>query len=104
MRGRVLGARRQERGDEELKWILGLLGRDPLHRRHLEPVNGVAEGAHHLVDDARGRRHGTGVSGGCPPRTARTLRTARSAIAVRVSVVPLAMCGASSTFSSGSKS
>src|SRR6185436_12446012 len=46
-------------------------------------------------------RH-TGVSGGSPFSTARTLLAARSAIAVRVSRVALPRCGASTTFSSDS--
>ena len=46
----------------------------------------------------------TGVTGGWPSSTASTFETARSAIAVRVSVVALARCGISITFSSASRS
>ena len=53
----------------------------------------------------RGCAHGaTGVSGGSPDSTATTLRAARSAIAVRVSLVALPRWGDSSTFSSASRS
>src|SRR5439155_2255974 len=44
--------------------------------------------------------YGIGVTGGLPVRTLTTLRAARSYIAVRVSVVALARCGTSTTFSS----
>src|SRR5581483_3009951 len=48
--------------------------------------------------------HGTGVIGVRPLRTASTLSAARSAIAVRVSVVALPRCGSNSTLSSFSRS
>ncbi len=47
---------------------------------------------------------GPASTGARPCRTASTFSTARSAIAVRVSVVPLARCGTSRTFSSPSRS
>src|SRR5437667_219026 len=60
----------------------------------------VAPGA----PSSEARRQDTGVIGGCPSRTATQLRTARVAIAMRVSREALAMCGASTTFWSGTRS
>src|SRR5947209_1353385 len=60
----------------------------------------VAPGA----PSSEARRQDTGVIGGCPSRTATQLRTARVAIATRVSREALAMCGASATCWSGTRS
>jgi hypothetical protein len=49
VRGRVLGARRQQRRDEDLKGILGLGLGDLLNRRQLHAGNGECERAHHAL-------------------------------------------------------
>src|SRR3989441_12884951 len=64
------------------------------------PISAVAPGA----PSSEARRQDMGVIGGCPSRTATQLRTARVAIAMRVSREALAMCGASTTFWSGTRS
>ena len=121
--GGVLRARRQQRGDEHLERVVLLRLGDLLDRRQLHAVDLPGQGPQHPLDQRRlgttgaggaagarpggrhGREaHGTGVTGGCPASTASTLDTARSAIAVRVSVVALARCGMRSTFSSPSRS
>ena len=83
--------------------------RNLLDGRQIEAVDRARQRPHHRLDrvpahDVRraGASHSrTGVSGGRPASTAMTLSTARLAIAVRVSVVALARCGTSITFSSG---
>ena len=98
VRGRVLGARREQRRDEDLKGVFGLLVRDLLDRRQLEPRRWrapataslsrqivrrgfswfVIREGHHDSGDQSVTNHGpyasrmirTGVNGGWPLSTA----------------------------------
>ena len=106
VRHRVLRPRRQQRRDQHLKGILLLIrrrsSRRPAPRGRRSPARAGASRCDTPTrnDRLRAQLH-TGVSGGCPESTAITFRTARSAIAVRVSRVALPRCGTSTTFSSG---
>src|SRR2546425_1083201 len=98
--------------------LLGWFGRALATRDHLASARARRPGGRAARSDRRlrapavapgapsseARRQDTGVIGGCPSRTATQLRTARVAIAMRVSREALAMCGASTTFWSGTRS
>ncbi len=62
-RRRVLRASREQRGDEHLKRIMGLILGNFFHRRQLEPVDGQGKPAHDLFNRAVARLRQEAASG-----------------------------------------